>query len=47
MQALDLIAETQAEPNSYGFRPKRSTADALEKSFNIIRPSHCFFINMR
>ena len=35
MQALYLlalapIAETAADPNSYGFRPKRSTADALQ-----------------
>ena len=34
MQALDLlaldpIAETTADPNSYGFRPGRSTADAI------------------
>jgi RNA-directed DNA polymerase len=36
MQALHLlalgpIAETVGDPNSYGFRPKRSTADAIEK----------------
>lgn len=36
LQALEPIAETTADPNSYGFRPKRSTADALEKSFNIL-----------
>lgn len=29
--ALEPIAETLADPNSYGFRPKRSTADAIEK----------------
>jgi RNA-directed DNA polymerase len=38
MQALHLlallpIAETKADPNSYGFRPKRSTADAIEQCF--------------
>jgi len=38
MQALYLlallpIAETKADPNSYGFRPKRSTADAIEQCF--------------
>ena len=38
MQALYLlallpIAETRADPNSYGFRPKRSTADAIEQCF--------------
>ncbi|WP_353817029.1 reverse transcriptase domain-containing protein [Mesorhizobium sp.] len=26
--ALDPVAETLADPNSYGFRPERSTADA-------------------
>jgi RNA-directed DNA polymerase len=31
--ALDPIAETTADPNSYGFRPKRSTADAGEQCF--------------
>src|SRR5712692_4322374 len=29
--ALDPIAETQADPNSYGFRRERSTADAIEQ----------------
>jgi RNA-directed DNA polymerase len=38
MQALYLlalapIAETRADPNSYGFRPERSTADAMEQCF--------------
>ena len=38
MQALYLlallpIAETTADPNSYGFRPERSTADAIEQCF--------------
>ena len=31
--ALDPIAETTADPNSYGFRPQRSTADAGEQCF--------------
>ena len=31
--ALDPIAEFHADKNSYGFRPKRSTADALEACF--------------
>lgn len=31
--ALDPIAETTADPNSYGFRPERSCADALEQCF--------------
>ena len=31
--ALEPIAETKADPNSYGFRPERSTADAGEQCF--------------
>ncbi|WP_198387469.1 reverse transcriptase N-terminal domain-containing protein, partial [Burkholderia ubonensis] len=31
LMALLHIAETTADPNSYGFRPKRSTADAVEQ----------------
>jgi RNA-directed DNA polymerase len=31
--ALDPIAETTADANSYGFRPQRSTADAIEQCF--------------
>jgi RNA-directed DNA polymerase len=31
--ALDPIAETRADPNSYGFRSERSTADAIEQCF--------------
>ncbi|WP_352722013.1 reverse transcriptase domain-containing protein [Mesorhizobium sp. M0306] len=29
--ALDQVAETLADPNSYGFRPERSTAEAIEQ----------------
>jgi RNA-directed DNA polymerase len=29
--ALDPIAETTGDPNSYGFRPQRCTADAIEQ----------------
>ena len=29
--ALDPIAECHADPNSYGFRKERSTADAIEQ----------------
>ena len=41
MQALYLfallpVAETQADVNSYGFRPKRSTADAIGQCFNAL-----------
>src|SRR5215469_1025370 len=31
--ALDPVAETRADPNSYGFRLGRSTADAIEQCF--------------
>jgi RNA-directed DNA polymerase len=31
--ALDPVAETTADPNSYGFRSARSTADAIEACF--------------
>jgi len=33
--ALEPVAETQADPNSYGFRRERSTADAIEQCFKI------------
>lgn len=31
--ALEPVAETQADGNSYGFRPKRSCADAIQQCF--------------
>ena len=31
LQSVDPIAETQADPNSYGFRKERSCADAIEQ----------------
>ena len=34
--ALEPIAETIADKNSYGFRPLRSTADAIERCFNVL-----------
>ena len=34
--ALEPIAETTADPNSYGFRPKRSTADAGAQCFTAL-----------
>src|SRR3989441_11534072 len=34
--ALDPVAETMADPNSYGFRPQRSTADAIEQCFKVL-----------
>ncbi|NJK90562.1 MAG: group II intron reverse transcriptase/maturase [Blastochloris sp.] len=41
MQALHLlalapIAETTGDPNSYGFRPARCTADAIEQCHNVL-----------
>jgi RNA-directed DNA polymerase len=37
LQALQPIAETVAAPNSYGFRPKRQCADAIDQCFNGLR----------
>lgn len=34
--ALEPVAETTADLHSYGFRPKRSTADALQQCFNAL-----------
>ena len=34
--ALDPIAEEMADPNSYGFRPKRSVADAIDQCFIVL-----------
>ncbi len=34
--ALDPIAETMADPNSYGFRRERSTEDAIEQCFTVL-----------
>lgn len=34
--ALDPVAETTADLNSYGFRPQRSTADAIEQCFTAL-----------
>jgi RNA-directed DNA polymerase len=35
--ALDPVAETQADPNSYGFRRARSPADAISQCFIVLR----------
>lgn len=35
--ALEPIAEITADQDSYGFRPKRSTADAIEQCFCVLR----------
>ncbi|WP_235942460.1 reverse transcriptase domain-containing protein, partial [Acinetobacter terrae] len=34
--ALEPIAETTADPNSYGLRPQRSTADAAAQCFGVL-----------
>ncbi|MGI2002423.1 reverse transcriptase N-terminal domain-containing protein, partial [Shewanella frigidimarina] len=34
--ALEPISETLADPNSYGFRPNRSTADAVDQCFKCL-----------
>lgn len=36
LQALAPVAETTADKNSYGFRPERSTADAVEQCFKAL-----------
>jgi len=36
LQALEPIAETLADPHSYGFRRERSTADAMEQCFKVL-----------
>jgi RNA-directed DNA polymerase len=38
--ALDPIAETTADPNSYGFRTGRSTADAIGQCYLILHKPH-------
>jgi len=38
--ALDPIAETLGDPNSYGFRTARSTADAIEQCFIVLARRH-------
>lgn len=34
--ALTPVAEERADPNAYGFRPKRSTQDAIEQCFKML-----------
>jgi RNA-directed DNA polymerase len=38
--ALDPIAETLADPNSYGFRLERSTADAIDQCHRVLSRRH-------
>ncbi|WP_024871103.1 group II intron reverse transcriptase/maturase [Tolumonas lignilytica] len=37
--ALEPVAETTGDPNSYGFRPHRSTADAIAQCFTVLAKS--------
>jgi RNA-directed DNA polymerase len=41
LQALNPVAETTADLNSYGFRPRRSTADAIEQCFKVLAKQQC------
>jgi RNA-directed DNA polymerase len=34
------VSETTADPNSYGFRPERATADAREQGFKVLANRH-------
>jgi len=38
--ALDPVAESTADPNSYGFRKDRSTADAISQCFIVLARQH-------
>jgi len=38
--SLEPVAETEADVNSYGFRPQRSTADAIEQCFKALASRH-------
>lgn len=38
--ALEPVAETTADPNSYGFRPHRATRDAAEQCFIVLSNRH-------
>jgi RNA-directed DNA polymerase len=40
LQALEPIAETTGDPNSYGFRKERSCADAITQCFNVLGGKH-------
>ena len=39
LMALEPVTETCADPNSYGFRKGRSTADAIEQCFKFLSKS--------
>jgi RNA-directed DNA polymerase len=39
--ALEPVAETLADGNSYGFRPERACNDAIEQSFSTLSNKYC------
>jgi len=39
--ALEPVAETLADGNSYGFRPERACADAIEQTFTVLSQKRC------
>ena len=42
--ALDPVAEATGDPNSYGFRRGRSTADAVKQCFNVYRQKYTSWV---
>lgn len=38
LQALEPVVESSSDPKSYGFRPDRSTADAMVELFHLLSP---------
>ncbi|WP_313305300.1 reverse transcriptase N-terminal domain-containing protein, partial [Stutzerimonas balearica] len=38
LQALEPVVESTSDPKSYGFRPDRSTADAMVELFHLLSP---------
>ena len=41
LQGLEPVAETQADPHSYGFRRCRGTQDAIARAFNLLAQKDC------
>ncbi|KOP79017.1 reverse transcriptase [Lysinibacillus sp. FJAT-14745] len=44
LQVLEPIVEARFHPQSYGFRPKRSTHDALARCYHLVNHSHQHFV---
>jgi len=40
LQALEPVVESTSDPKSFGFRPDRSTADAMVELFHLLAPSY-------